>query len=42
MDWFAVVLRLALYVVLGLAFGLPLFCLTGLRRGHFAPCPAIG
>lgn len=32
MDWLAVVLRLALYVVLGLAFGLPLFCLAALRR----------
>ncbi|MEM5430881.1 copper homeostasis membrane protein CopD [Cupriavidus oxalaticus] len=32
MDWLAVALRLALYVVLGLAFGLPLFCLAALRR----------
>lgn len=32
MDWLAVALRLALYVDLGLAFGLPLFCLGALRR----------
>ncbi|MFJ4290474.1 copper homeostasis membrane protein CopD [Cupriavidus sp. NPDC089707] len=46
MDWLAVVLRLALYVVLGLAFGLPLFCLTALRRDEHdarfaAQCRAI-
>ena len=46
MDWLAVVLRLALYVVLGLAFGLPLFCLAALRRDEHgarfaAQCRAI-
>ncbi|QEZ43736.1 copper homeostasis membrane protein CopD [Cupriavidus oxalaticus] len=46
MDWLAVALRLALYIVLGLAFGLPLFCLTGLRRDEHgtrfaAQCRAI-
>ncbi|MCY1289396.1 Copper resistance protein D [compost metagenome] len=46
MDWPAVVLRLALYVVLGLAFGLPLFCLAALRRDEHgarfaAQCRAI-
>ncbi|BDB28182.1 copper resistance protein D [Cupriavidus sp. TA19] len=36
MDWLAVALRLALYVDLGLAFGLPLFCLSALRRDEHA------